>query len=317
MRRILWSLLAILIPLQQARADLPPGVVGCDHFYDVAIVGNDVWVVGFPGLILHSADGGTTFEQQGPIEREALFAVQFVDARTGYISGRGGLVLGTRDGGRTWTRQETSVKEPLLALAFHGSELGLAVGNFATAVRTLDGGRTWARVSVAGEGEDPSLNGVAFLPDGRHAVVVGEFCSAFVSEDAGATFVKVDTGESDNLFSVTATKDGKVVAVGAMGVITVSDDMGKTWRRAASGTERHLFRVTAGNGKLLATGAAGLLLWAEDPASEWHATRLPTYLWVSAARLAEDGRGVAVGARAFLVLTRDGGRTWRPFGGEK
>jgi photosystem II stability/assembly factor-like uncharacterized protein len=298
-----------------AAAELPAGVVKSDNFYDAAVVGDHVWVIGFPGLILHSADRGATFESQGPGGREALFAADFADARTGWVSGRGGLVLATTDGGKTWTRQETGTTEPLLGIDFADAATGIAVGNFAAGVRTTDGGRTWAAIRPAPEGEDPSFNGVAFLPDGKGVVVVGEFGTAFVSEDAGATWTKVETGESDSLYGVAATPAGAIVAAGAGGVITVSTDRGKTWQRAASGTERHLFRVTVAGDRVLVAGNGGLVLSATDPAADWKQTRLPTYLWVGSARLDAGGKGVAVGARGLLVLTSDGGKTWKTWGG--
>jgi photosystem II stability/assembly factor-like uncharacterized protein len=74
-------------------------------FHALAVFGNHVWVAGTPGVgVLHSPDGGSTWEL-GPTDQTLpLRALTFVDAERGWAVGALGTVLGTRDGGRTWRR---------------------------------------------------------------------------------------------------------------------------------------------------------------------------------------------------------------------
>ena len=59
---------------------------------DVAFVdGQNGWVVGDAGTILHTADGGATWAEQASGTSEALAAVAFVDDTTGWIAGSHGV----------------------------------------------------------------------------------------------------------------------------------------------------------------------------------------------------------------------------------
>jgi photosystem II stability/assembly factor-like uncharacterized protein len=290
-----------------------PGVAPADPLYDVAIVGRNVWIVGFPGILLHSSDGGTTFASQRPADRSSFFAVDFVDEKTGWVAGRGGQILATRDGGATWEKQATGTTEPLLAIDFVDASHGIAVGNFATAVRTEDGGRTWVAIRVAPEGEDPSLNGVAFATD-REAIVVGEFGSVFRTGDGGLTWEAVSSGVNDSLYGAAALPGGVLMAAGAEGVLITSADGGRSFTPVATGTTRHLFRVTGTATRILVSGNGGTLLSADRPEGPYVAWKAPTYFWLGGARLAPDGTGFLVGGRTLVLRTADGGRTWKRWG---
>lgn len=311
------ALLAVLAGLCLATPALGqsrlPTLAPADPLFDTEIVGKHVWVVGSPGVLLHSADGGATFAPQGSIGTSALFTVDFVDEKTGWVSGRSGLVMGTTDGGATWTKQTTGTNEPLLALDFVDARNGMAVGNFAAAVRTDDGGKTWKPMRVAPEGEDPTLNGVALLSP-TEAVVVGEFGGVYRTGDGGSTFEIVDVGLSESLFAVAALPGGGVLAAGTEGALVLSEDGGKTFQAVSSGTKVHLFRVAAGGGRVIVTGNRGLVLTADDPKGPYTAWTAPTLFWLGGASVAADGLGFLVGARSLVLSSSDGGRTWKRWG---
>jgi len=290
-----------------------PGLAPADPIFDTEVVGKHVWVVGSPGLLLHSADGGVTFAPQGSIGTAALFTVDFVDEKTGWVSGRSGLVMATTDGGATWTKQATGTNEPLLALDFVDARHGMAVGNFAAAVRTDDGGATWKPMRVAPEGEDPTLNGVAML-SATEAVVVAEFGAVYRTADGGASWEFLDVGLTESLFGVTALPGGQVLAVGTEGAMVLSEDGGKTFTAVASGTRLHLFRVAAGAGRVFVTGNAGLVLSADTPKGPYTAWTAPTVFWLGGVSVGADGLGFLVGARSLVLTTADGGRTWKRWG---
>jgi photosystem II stability/assembly factor-like uncharacterized protein len=68
--------------------------------------GSHVWVAGRPGsVILHSDNGGATWDVQrtgSPLPLNGLF---FRDAQHGWAVGEFGAILGTTDGGKTWKVQ--------------------------------------------------------------------------------------------------------------------------------------------------------------------------------------------------------------------
>src|SRR5262245_61041127 len=67
------------------------------------------WAVGSEGVILHTIDGGATWDRQSSGTRATLRAVGFLTPYTGWAVGREdtpggsvGVVLMTRDGGLKW-----------------------------------------------------------------------------------------------------------------------------------------------------------------------------------------------------------------------
>ncbi len=305
---------AVCLTATPARSQtLLPGLAAADSLYDVEMVGSHAWIVGSPGVLLHSSDGGATFAPQGSLGSTALFAVDFVSETQGWVAGRGGQVLATSDGGTTWTPQATGTTEPLLAMDFFDATHGMAVGNFAAAVRTDDGGKSWKPMRVAPEGEDPTLNGVALL-SATEAVVVGEFGGVWRTADAGLTWEVVDAGVSESLFGVAALGGSVLAAVGSEGTLVVSEDGGKTFASVDLGTRAYLYRVTLGAGRVILTGNRGVVLSADAVKGPYTSWTAPTYFWLCGAALGADGKGLLVGARGLALTTADGGKTWTRWG---
>jgi len=329
-------LLAIALP---ARAENGlPGVTGRDKLYGVASVGDRVWVVGFPGIVLQSTDKGDSFKAGGPGGTTAWLAVDFTDKDHGMVVGRGGKALVTRDGGKTWIPSDVGTKEPLFDVSCPDAKHCFAVGNFAAAVRTSDGGSTWESMHVVPEDEDPTLNGIAFA-DAETGFAVGEFGLIARTDDGGATWRRVDDEmNSDNNFGVAVLKDGTVLVVGSYGNIQIGRVENKrtdetrntetdpstrpdsevsnepptmTFVTVKTGVKDHLFRVATGGDHLLVAGAAGTILYSNGPKGPWKRAIVPTFLWLADATIDSSGRGFAVGAQGVLVKTDDNGATWK------
>ncbi|MBI5439937.1 MAG: hypothetical protein HY900_01865, partial [Deltaproteobacteria bacterium] len=67
------------------------------------------WAVGRWGTVLHTADGGTTWEKQKTGVDDTLASVSFVDAQNGWAVGDRGTILHTANGGKTWEKQKSPV----------------------------------------------------------------------------------------------------------------------------------------------------------------------------------------------------------------
>lgn len=134
--------------------------------YAVDSVGPDVWVAGGDpsagpilggervsgdGVLLHSADGGATWETQwgGGAADLRLSDVDMLDEQTGWAVGDGSaaqlaLVLHTSDGGDTWTPQDVGdVAFDLAAVHVLDAQTAWAVGDGQQILATTDGGVTW------------------------------------------------------------------------------------------------------------------------------------------------------------------------------
>ena len=85
---------------------LPAGVSSLFDFRTLATHGDNVWIAGMPGsCVLHSADGGQTWELFRTEQYLPIRSIEFVDAERGWAVGALGTILSTRDGGRSWRRQ--------------------------------------------------------------------------------------------------------------------------------------------------------------------------------------------------------------------
>ncbi|MCA9154005.1 MAG: hypothetical protein KDA38_04425 [Planctomycetales bacterium] len=72
----------------------------------VALWGAHVWIAGAPGnLVLHSADGGDTWQTHATAQPLPIRAVTFIDEYRGWAVGSLGTILATRDGGQSWRPQ--------------------------------------------------------------------------------------------------------------------------------------------------------------------------------------------------------------------
>ena len=60
----------------------------------------DGWVVGWPGIVFHTQDGGLTWKRQNSNSYNELYAAYFIDRHIGWVVGQFGEILHTVDGGK-------------------------------------------------------------------------------------------------------------------------------------------------------------------------------------------------------------------------
>ena len=103
------------------------------------------------GVLLHSPDGGATWETQwgGGAADLRLNDVDMLDGQTGWAVGdatavQHALVLHTTDGGDTWTVQDPGdITFDLAAVRVLDAQTAWVVGDGEQILRTTDGGTTW------------------------------------------------------------------------------------------------------------------------------------------------------------------------------
>ena len=270
------------------RTDAPPAAVSesltrRDRLYDVAFVGREAWVVGFPGVIRYTPDGGASWQVQKGGGKEALFSVHFADRRRGWIVGGAGLILHTQDGGASWARQKSPTTQQLFAVHFLDGKEGWAVGSFGAVLHTRDGGGSWAELKVQLAKPAPAA-----------ADAAGAAGKGARAEDLGADA----WGGQDNPYGV----DGQGGEGGRAGEAA----------SAAPGFDRHLNGVRAlGPGRALAVGESGKIVATSDGGASWQ--ERPSGVWAPLYDLAfvSPEHGFASGGVGTLLETRDGGASWR------
>jgi photosystem II stability/assembly factor-like uncharacterized protein len=303
----------------ETKTDKEPAFL--ENFYDVKISGSLVWVVGYYGTILHSADRGTSWEIQPSGTRNALFRAHFLSEKLGWVSGSYGTILHTRDGGRSWTPQSSGTKEHLFAIHFGSETRGWAVGSRGTILATSDGGRTWETQSL---GEDVILNNVAFIGPKR-GWIVGEFGVIYHTGDGGKSWAKqkspievtLVSGSSSNLFGLIFPDSAQGWAFGLDGVVLRTRN-GESWeitQKSNAGakvvTVHHLFDTARFDHTLWAVGERGTAIFSPLGRDQWQRAQLGAPpLNLNGVDFGLDGFGLIVGNRGLILKTADGGTRW-------
>ena len=224
------------------------------------------WVVGDHGTIIHTADGGVTWEGQRSGTIHKLKSVFFTDAQHGWAVGgmtlheTDGINLGlwipdcivaTTDGGATWRGQNPGftginprINVDLESVYFVDDQHGWAVGSWyyeSLILATSDGGKTWQR---QGPHRDKlPLHSVTFT-DATHGTAVGgnpwdqDGYYILTTSDAGEHWglhnVLADSDpnrSSYDLYSVSFADAQNGWAVGMFGFTSRTTDGGATWSR--------------------------------------------------------------------------------------
>ncbi len=272
-----------------------------------------VWASGSQGTILRTTDGGAHWMRLAVPGAAALDFrdIQAFSAQLAYALavGANGGIYKTTDGGATWVKQYGNTTRAagffLDDLAFWDKDHGLALGDPLNGhfllLRTTDGGQQWQPVTdtppaLAGEGAF-AASGTTLVagPHGLAWFATGGRSGArlFRSPDQGRTWSVADTPLSApgwsgaGIFSLAFYKNGEFgIAVG--GDYTRPDD------------RDHAAAVTS------------------DGGATWRLATTPPGGYRSGVAYVPGSQGrsaIAVGPNGS-DMSRDGGATWAPLGGE-
>ena len=75
------------------------------NFRAVSTIGNEIWVGGANGLLIHSADAGQSWFALSPGITGDVASLQFIDPKHGAVKTSTGESWETKDGGKSWKKQ--------------------------------------------------------------------------------------------------------------------------------------------------------------------------------------------------------------------
>jgi photosystem II stability/assembly factor-like uncharacterized protein len=295
------------------------------------------WASGADGTILHTADGGQTWQRQSIPGTEKLDFrdIDAVSETVAYVlsigSGDASRIYKTTDAGVHWTLQFTNDNPKAFydAMAFWDTNRGIAVsdsvdGQFVI-LTTRDGGRVWTRMPQASlpaalpnEGAfAASGTNVAVLAPNHVWIGTGAATRARVlrSSDAGATWAIADTplpaSPSAGIFSVAFRDARHGIIVGgdfkkeaeAVNNAAVTSDGGLTWTAVAGlGGYRSAAACVAGAKPWwVAVGPTGAD-FSTDDGRTWKAIEGQGYHAISIARRGTIGWGVGESGRIAKLI---------------
>jgi photosystem II stability/assembly factor-like uncharacterized protein len=169
------------------------------------------WIVGsislgdkiVESLVLHTSDGGTTWERQNVPVKVELINLDFVSDERGWIVGASGTILHTRDAGKTWTLQRPGTTATIYHVDFRDKKIGWAVGENGTMLHSTDGGEVWQTLSSTLK---TTFLSVKFIND-KDGWAVGHGGVILRSGDSGRTWIQQESKTKKNLYALFMSKD--------------------------------------------------------------------------------------------------------------
>jgi photosystem II stability/assembly factor-like uncharacterized protein len=272
-------------------------------------------VLSIGGRILQSVDGGVHWQEvaAGTLGSTALsFAFSSVDA--GFAAGNRGDLLRTLDGGASWVPVVADpglTQSPALSdMACSGFDTCVASGvGGAGLLRTADGGKSWQASTVPG-GTPADIT----ITDGGAAVVVGAGGLIAISEDAGASWTRLDAQVAGRFSGLSADSRRSAVAYGAEGAIARTTDAGSSWQALSSAGSEPLVDAMASGRRVLALSQSGNLYASGDGGVTWKRVGTGLDAAPSGLLLLKGGSSVLIGPRGVFVARRWGKRPRRASG---
>ena len=217
------------------------------------------WAVGHDAVVLHTADGGDSWDLQyaDPEFETPLMDVRFADAASGFAVGAYGLFLETVDGGDSWEQRWVTEDEIHFNAILHPApRQWFMAGEFGGLYRSDEGGdNDWQVLDTPYEG---SFFGALSL-GGDDLLVFGLQGNMFRSADGGDSWQPIDTGTTSALVAGTILSSGRIVVVGLSGAMLVSDDGGRSVRLNRRSDRSALSGVVeAPDGQLVLIGEGGV-----------------------------------------------------------
>jgi len=207
------------------------------------------WAVGHDASILHTTDGGYSWEiqQYKPEKEKPLLDVTFKDEMHGVAVGAYGMFYRTIDGGKHWTNE------------FHSEFLNKDDAQYINELKSQD--------------EEAYLDEIAsILPhfnrivqDGRTTYLVGEIGLIAKSNDFGLNWQTFDEIYQGSFFDIARTHQGNLLVVGLRGHIFRSLKNGTPWELIKSNTTALLNSVIlTDDDRIIIIGNNGVLLISGD-----------------------------------------------------
>ena len=215
--------------------------------------------VGHRGTLLVTRDGGSTWQEikLDTKDQNALLSV-WVHGKDAVAIGAYGIYLESHDTGHTWTQRQILGAEfdrHLNAVVSGKDGALLIAGESGTLAVSSDGGANWKALKSPYEG---TFFGALGLADGT-VLVFGMRGTVLRTTDNGTHWSKVDLEHyTDGVQNGIVLPDGRLVLVGASGLVATSRDQGTSFTVQQTSDRRHIDSVNYGaNTQILITGEGG------------------------------------------------------------
>lgn len=274
------------------------------------------WAVGFEGIILHTNDGGLTWNEQSSNTNKSLYGVHFINDKKGWAIGENGTIITTNNGGQKWTPIKAlgiNEEDLLRSVFFISDKIGWASSDRTFLYKTYDGGVSWEK-QIDLVADDQRIYEIFFINE-NIGWACGDRRAMYRTTNGGDTWIPVDRAQlSTNLYeSIYFINKNIGWAAGANGTILKSFDGGVTWSSQQLTPRERLMKiqffeentgiVISTNGKTWKTSDGGTN-W-DQAGTALIAPNIADMIFTN------ENEGWAVSAVGGIAQTKDGGETWQ------
>jgi len=244
------------------------------------------------------------------------YGIKFADENNATLVGADGLITKTTDGGITWEQQNSNTTNVLYGTEYIENHKSVTVGENGFILRS-DDATTWTIVKSS---TIEHLRSVSYSGISGIILICGDNGTILRSDDMGYTFVAINTGTNNNLYSVTFAPSYQshkldehpvAFAVGDNGTVLESIDDGLTWAALVTEQETNLRSISFSDG-LHATvvGCNGLIMNTADGAATWTISQTEYLNNFNSVKYLDSVTAIAVGDNGVIARSVDNGASW-------
>lgn len=323
---------SVMLVARTADADAPvlKQVMQRDaQLHDLAFVdARHGWAVGDRGVILRTEDGGRRWQLIESGVECPLYAVDFINARVGWAVGgfatpyshtSHAVVLKTENGGMTWKALPADTLPLLRSVQFFDERTGVVTGagtafSPSGLLETRDGGRTWRPMPT---NELAHWTAAHFLSPGN-GLLGGDAGQLATVMQRDVRQVETLTGNPRGVRDVRLIPPGGGWLVGDGGLVLATTDRGTNWLPPAGSVPAACEQtcdwkaISVHGPRVWITGTPGsVVLHSPDAGRSWQLQPTGVQVPLTAVTFVDAQHGWAAGALGTIVVTENGGRTWR------
>jgi photosystem II stability/assembly factor-like uncharacterized protein len=267
---------------------------------------NNGWIVGLSGLIMHTADGGSSWQTQDSKSPSAAFkSVCFANANTGWCAGSMNTLLHTVDGGQNWESQSAGATgwEDLNDIFFVDADTGWVVSSYGNIFKTTNGGINWFSQYDASN----QLTSVFFL-NKNLGWAAGYWGTILRTMDGGNNWSDLTSGTNFNFYNRVYFADenrGWILETGQETGMLATDDGGTHWTFSDISNGQSLYNLSFVGNNGWAVGSSGLILNTTDGGINWHRQDSGVQGYIYDVYFIDANNGWAVGTDGLLRYKKE------------
>ena len=286
---------------------------------------NNGWAVGPAGTVLHTSDGGNTWQLQFAKAYNYFQDVVCLSPANAIASGAAGLIARTTNAGISWDTLSLGTTAGLSSLKFVDANTGFAMEQYSSTenklFKTTNGGATWSTIST---GIKELIYSISFV-DANVGYAAGggitSSCAMYKTINGGTSWTKQPVSSNYALYSV-CFSDTVGWAVGYDGIILKSVNNGDMWTIINAGNILtsnlngiNFYRYKNAGRTLylgMAVGDLGMAKRSVDVGTTWTTIMSDwvNYKTLYDVQMVDTLYGYAVGAKGKIMKTTDGGLSW-------